>query len=165
MGTPTPSSVPRPSRRRTTTPAPPLAPTEARRPPIAAAVAPPRRNRGAPRQAPIAAAVQPRWHPHHFELWPKSSHQTPLVLLRLRSPGPGRRFTGIWPDRRRPVPGDNIARSVIFLGCFVWSKGMVMNLQKLPGASAQKETSTVYSFLQELVKCVENRRNFWKLQT
>jgi hypothetical protein len=31
------------------------------------------------------------------------------------------------------VPGDDIARFVRFLGSFVQSKGMVVNLQKLPG--------------------------------
>jgi hypothetical protein len=29
---------------------------------------------------------------------------TPQVALRPRQAGPGRRFAGIWPDRRRPVP-------------------------------------------------------------
>jgi hypothetical protein len=89
---------------------------------------------------------------------------TPLAPPPLRTPGeieapdpsgppppaPGRQFAGIWPDRRRPVPGDDIARFVIFLGCFLWSKGMVVNLQKLPGASAQKETSIVFAVCRNL---------------
>jgi hypothetical protein len=53
------------------------------------------------------------------------------------------------------VPEDHIARSVIFLGCFVRNKGMVVNLQKLPGASAQNCNFNSVLILLKLVKCVE----------
>jgi hypothetical protein len=62
------------------------------------------------------------------------------------------------------VPGDDIARFVIFLASFVQSKGMVVNLQKLPGASAQNCNFNSVADLQKLVKCVENRIKFRKMQ-
>jgi hypothetical protein len=37
------------------------------------------------------------------------------VVPRLRPAGPGQRFAGIWSDRRRPVLGDHIVKSQIFL--------------------------------------------------
>jgi hypothetical protein len=53
------------------------------------------------------------------------------------------------------VPRDDIARFVIFLGSFVQSKGMVVNLQKLPGASAQNCNFNSVAELQKIVKFVE----------
>jgi hypothetical protein len=57
------------------------------------------------------------------------------------------------------VPGDDIARFANFLGSFVQSKGMVVNLQKLPGASAQNCNFNSVTDLQKLVKFVENSEN------
>jgi hypothetical protein len=56
-----------------------------------------------------------RRHHHRPELRLESSLRTPSGPLRPRPVGPGRRFTGIWPDRRRPAPGDPIARSRFFM--------------------------------------------------
>jgi hypothetical protein len=60
------------------------------------------------------------------------------------------------------VPGDDIARFAIFLGSFVQSKGMIVNLQKLAGASAQKCNFNSVADLQKLVKFLEIRRKFKK---
>jgi hypothetical protein len=87
----------------------------------------------------------------------ESNPRGPRTIPRPRLARPGRRFAGIWPDRRRPVPEDDNARFVICLGSFVQSKGLVVNLQKLPGASAQNCNFNSVADLQKLVKCVENR--------
>jgi hypothetical protein len=94
----------------------------------------------------------------------ESAPKDPRVDSRPRPAGCGRRFAGIWPDRCRPVPGDDIARFVIFLGSFVQSKGMVVNLQKLPGASAQNCNFNSVAELQKLVKFVQILGKFRKLQ-
>jgi hypothetical protein len=137
MGAPTPSLLRARSRRWTTTPAPPLAPTEARRPLVAAAVTPPRRNRGAPQSATAVAAARPRRRPHRSKLQSKSGLGTPLVLLRPRSAAPGHRFVGIWPDRRRPVPRDHIARSQVFRRASAQTGSISVRILKLPGTSVK----------------------------
>jgi hypothetical protein len=80
----------------------------------------------------------------------ESSPRGPRSIPRPRPAGPGRRFAGIWPDRHLSVPGDDIARFAIFLGSFVQSKDMVVNLQKLPRASAQTVTSIVLQICRNL---------------
>jgi hypothetical protein len=91
-------------------------PTEASRAAhsFAPAATPP--EHGATRLTPVAAGVRPHRHTHRSKLRPKSSQGTPLVALRPRPAGPGRRLTGIWPDRRRPVLGDYIASPQFFSG-------------------------------------------------
>jgi hypothetical protein len=62
-----------------------------------------------------AVAARPRRHYHRPKLQLKSSLGTLQVALRPLSAGPGRRFAGVWPDRRRPVLEDHIARDQVFL--------------------------------------------------
>jgi hypothetical protein len=72
-------------------------------------------EQGAPRPATAVAAGQPHRRHHRPKLLLESSLGTPLVALHPRPAGPGRLFAGIWPDRRRPVPEDYIAKSRVFL--------------------------------------------------
>jgi hypothetical protein len=83
-------------------------------------------------------------------------------------PAPGRS----WPPVRRNLAGPPPAgawglhcKVCDISGCFVWSKGMVVNLQKLPGASAQNCNFNSVPIFLKLVKCVENHRKFRKMQT
>jgi hypothetical protein len=72
-------------------------------------------EQGAPRPATAVAAARPHRRHHRPKLRSKSSLGTLLVALRLCPAGPGRRFARIWPDRRRPVPEDYIAKFRVFL--------------------------------------------------
>jgi hypothetical protein len=96
-------------------PRPPLAPVGVDR--AAHSLAPARSSpeQGVPRLTSVVATARPRWRHHHPNLQSKSGLGTPQVALCLRPAGSGRRFAGIWPDRRRPVPEDYIARSQVFL--------------------------------------------------
>jgi hypothetical protein len=72
-------------------------------------------EQGVPQLATTVASARPYRRHHRPNLQSKSSLGTPLVTLRPRPAGPGRRFVGIWQDRRRPVPEGYIARSQVFL--------------------------------------------------
>jgi hypothetical protein len=115
QSTPWPSGPLAHARRHTTTLNPPLGPAGARVVALCPTPTPPSPAFKPPRLALVAAAVQPRRRPYHSKLRPKSSQGNPLVVLRPRPAGPGRRFAGIWPDHRRPVLGDCIAESQFFL--------------------------------------------------
>jgi hypothetical protein len=72
-------------------------------------------EQGVPQLATTVASARPCRRHHRPNLRSKSSLGTPLVALRPRPAGPGRRFAGIWQDRRRPVPEGYIARYQVFL--------------------------------------------------
>jgi hypothetical protein len=58
----------------------------------------------------------------------ESSPEDPQAVPHPRPAGHCRRFAGIWPDRRRPVPGDPIASSQFFTGTHLRSKGILVTL-------------------------------------
>jgi hypothetical protein len=93
---------------RPTTPAPPLAPTQARRSPLAAVVAPLRRSRayrGWQRPSPPQDLTGDACAPSKPE---NRAPRTRRPFPRPRPAGHGRRFAGFWPDWRRPAPKDSI---------------------------------------------------------
>jgi hypothetical protein len=95
LGPVAPSSTQRPYRRGT---APLTCSLDHRRAPRAAhffAPAATSPEQGAPRLTPVAAAVRPCQHHHRPKLLLESSLGTPLVALRPRPAGPGRRFARI----------------------------------------------------------------------
>jgi hypothetical protein len=111
-----------------TTPAPPLAPNEARRSPLAAVLAPLHRSRvyrdwqrpSAPQDLAGDASTPS-----------KPENRTPRThrpFPRPRPAGHGRRFAGFWPDQRRPTPKDSIASPQIIPGAHLRSNGIPVTL-------------------------------------
>jgi hypothetical protein len=96
-------------------PRPPLAPAGVDRATRSLAPARSSAEQGVPRLALAVAAAQPHRRHHRPNLKSKSGLGTPQVAFRPRPAGLDHRFAGIWPDRRRPVPEDYIARSQVFL--------------------------------------------------
>jgi hypothetical protein len=99
----------------TNPPPPSLAPTLARRRarlPHRAATSPAQWSQRPPPLATGAATSSALSLPNRAQ---ESTPKDLRVDPRLRPTGPGRRFAEIWPDRRRPVLGDCIAKSQIFL--------------------------------------------------
>jgi hypothetical protein len=83
---------------------------------------------------------------------------------RPRPAGHGRRLAGFWPDRRRPAPEHPIASPQNFPGVHLRNKGISVTLWKILGVCLKVCSEIVFDLLQKLVKCVEIRRKFRKLQ-
>jgi hypothetical protein len=82
---------------------------------------------------PVAAEPPSRLRFRPVRAW-KSSPRDPQAIPRPRPAGHGRRFARIWPDRRRPVPGDPIASPNFFPRVNLQSKGFSVRNKKLLGA-------------------------------
>jgi hypothetical protein len=63
------------------------------------------------------------------------------------------------------VPKGHIAWSAFFPGCFVWTEGVVVNLQKVPGTLVKSSFLNSKTVLLNFVNCVENQRKIRKMQT
>jgi hypothetical protein len=61
----------------------------------------------------------------------ESAPRDPGSLPRPRPTGPGRRFAGIWPDRRRPAPRSPIAKPKFFLRTKPQTEGIFVSILKL----------------------------------
>jgi hypothetical protein len=75
------------------------------------------------------------------------------------------RLAGIHRRRRLPMPKGPIARPSFFLGCLLQTEGMVVTLEIFAGSSVQKNIFNSVFKLLKLVKSLENRRTFRKMQT
>jgi hypothetical protein len=83
-------------------------------------------------------------------------------------PFPGRerrRSHRIPASRAAPTAKGGIAKGRIFLGCLAQTEGIVVKVGKELGALVQKNIFNSIAILLELVKYLENRRKFRKLQT
>jgi hypothetical protein len=121
------------------------------------------------RQATVAAARCATVGHHRSSLRPvrarESSLGDPHSVPRPRPAGPGRRFTGILPECRRPVPKGPIARGDFFLRANPQTRGIFVRSQIFPGTLLQVEYSIVFDDLLILRKSLENRRSIGKMQT
>jgi hypothetical protein len=76
-----------------------------------------------------------------------------------------RRPRRISASRAAPTAKGGIAKGRIFLGCLAQTEGIVVMFQFFAGSLVQKGNFNSVALLVELLKSLENRRKFGKLQT
>jgi hypothetical protein len=134
-------------RTKSISPPPSPAPTLARRRtrlPHRAATLPAQWSR---RPSPLAANAPPPRRPSPYpNPAPESIPRDPRVVHRPRPAGPGRRFAGIWPDRRRPAPRDPIASPQVSAGSKPRTKGRFVRNQKIQGPARKLLLKQCYRF-------------------
>jgi hypothetical protein len=92
---------------------------------------------------------------------PLVSPSTSPTSFPARNPGD---LAGFWPEPPPPWPKDPIASPSFFLGSFMQTRGLVVNLKNFPGPYSKVEFLNSKWLLLNLWKFVENHRKFRKLQ-
>jgi hypothetical protein len=98
------------------------------------------------RPPPPGAAVPAHWQAFHPNLGQES---TPSGLWPSPAPSPAEHadeLTGFEAGPPLAAPGDPIARSEVFPGSYVRTKGVVMNLKSFQGPAGKTESQIVNDF-------------------